>query len=447
MTQNNPQVPWTDEQWARVNQVIQEEASRARVAATFLPLHGPLPADADFVRAQKISYSESQKVLADKLNQLQKALGDLASAQTVDDAKAAQHRIDDAQAILGRQKLRIDDQATIQLATLQVKVRVRSAQMADPEMVSVLSLFRRAANVLARLEDAVVFRGLVQKIGLEPPGGLDGLPTIWEIHGGQPMPGLWVPRQNNPWSDSPFPTPEEWQWIIVPANGDALVSAVSDAIGRLECRGQFGPFAAVFGQGFFLAVQTPNQHLVLPQDRIIPFLGGGPLLRSSTLDDKEKYIGLVVALGGAPIELVVGTDVSLQFIQVTEDPSFLFRVREKIALRVKETEAIVRLYSPPNGNLIPTVSSVTPRVGPIGGGTRVTITGTNLRWATAVQFGTTNLSKFDVNSDIEITVDSPGGAGTVHITMTTPGGTSVNSPADQFTYVAVPTVTEILPRP
>jgi hypothetical protein len=37
---------------------------------------------------------------------------------------------------------------------------VRSAQMAAPEMTSVLALFRRAANVLARLEDAVVFRGL-----------------------------------------------------------------------------------------------------------------------------------------------------------------------------------------------------------------------------------------------------------------------------------------------
>jgi len=34
--------------------------------------------------------------------------------------------------------------------------------MVDPEMTSVLALFRRAANVLARLEDAVVFRGLVQ---------------------------------------------------------------------------------------------------------------------------------------------------------------------------------------------------------------------------------------------------------------------------------------------
>ena len=56
---NDPQVPWTDEQWARVNQVIQEEAKRARVAATFLPLYGPLDADADFVRRQEICYPAS----------------------------------------------------------------------------------------------------------------------------------------------------------------------------------------------------------------------------------------------------------------------------------------------------------------------------------------------------------------------------------------------------
>jgi hypothetical protein len=56
MTANEPQVPWTDEQWARVNQVIQEETSRARVGATFLPLYGPLLADADFVRRGDLAY-------------------------------------------------------------------------------------------------------------------------------------------------------------------------------------------------------------------------------------------------------------------------------------------------------------------------------------------------------------------------------------------------------
>ena len=52
--QSNPQVPWTEEQWARVNQAIQEEAQRARVAAKFLPLYGPLSPDTDFVRSVDI---------------------------------------------------------------------------------------------------------------------------------------------------------------------------------------------------------------------------------------------------------------------------------------------------------------------------------------------------------------------------------------------------------
>ena len=45
---------------------------------------------------------------------------------------------------------------------------MRGAQMADPEMTSVLALFRRAANILARLEDAVVFRGLVPHTVIPP---------------------------------------------------------------------------------------------------------------------------------------------------------------------------------------------------------------------------------------------------------------------------------------
>ena len=53
MTESNSQVPWSDEQWDRVKRAIQEEANRARVAATFLQLFGPLPPSADFVRRRK----------------------------------------------------------------------------------------------------------------------------------------------------------------------------------------------------------------------------------------------------------------------------------------------------------------------------------------------------------------------------------------------------------
>jgi hypothetical protein len=54
---------------------------------------------------------------------------------------------------------------------------------------------------------------------------------------------------------------------------------------------------------------------------------------------------LVIALSGAPVDLVVATDISASFLQVTPDPWFVFRVYEKIVLRIKQPEAIVRLQS------------------------------------------------------------------------------------------------------
>jgi uncharacterized linocin/CFP29 family protein len=289
MSANDPQVPWTDEQWSRVNQVIQEEASRARVAATFLPLYGPLPGSTDFVRREIITYTAPPPP----------------------------------------RQIAIADRDTIQLATLQVRVRVRSAQMADPEMRSVLALFRRAANVLARLEDAVIFRGLVPAapaapLPVVPAGGAP--PPIWEIHGGQVSDGLLAPV-GSVFIPVPFPP-----------GGPHLVTAVSHGIGVLEANGHFGPFAVILDQNYYRIVQTPGAAgWVLPQDQIIPFLGGGPLLRSTTLPANS---GVMVALGGAPVELVVAADMSLQFLQVTQEPMFIFRVREKIALRIKEADAI-----------------------------------------------------------------------------------------------------------
>jgi uncharacterized linocin/CFP29 family protein len=299
MTTNDPQVPWTDEQWARVNQVVQEEASRARVAATFLPLIGPLPGDADFVRQEVISYP-------------------FAAVQPPPN------------------QMFIDDRNIWQLATLQVRVQVRGAQMADPDLTSVLAMLRRAANVLARLEDTVVFNGLVQPGGRGTPVALPvGVPgpgpgRIWEITGGEAIPGLLNAAIRTVVIGGPPPVRTE-----------RLVRAVSQAIGYLEDDGQFGPFAIVLGQALFMLAQTPQPtSLVLPQDRIIPFLGGGSLLRSTTLPVGN---GVVIALGSAPIELVLACDLHVQFLQRTPAGEFLFRLYEKMVLRIKEPQAIVKL--------------------------------------------------------------------------------------------------------
>jgi len=77
---------------------------------------------------------------------------------------------------------------------------------------------------------------------------------------------------------------------------------------------------------------------------------------------------------------------------------------------------------------------VSPAEGPAAGGTAVTITGTNIAGAVEVDFGA-NAAKLSVSPDGSITaVAPPGTAGTVDVTVTTDGGTSAPTPADQFTY-------------
>jgi IPT/TIG domain len=92
---------------------------------------------------------------------------------------------------------------------------------------------------------------------------------------------------------------------------------------------------------------------------------------------------------------------------------------------------------------VPTVDSVVPNSGPPGGGTSVTITGTNFTGATAVKFGAA--ATFAVNSSTQITATSPPGFGTVDITVTNTGGTSATSAADQFTFLPGSPAVAVLP--
>lgn len=88
--------------------------------------------------------------------------------------------------------------------------------------------------------------------------------------------------------------------------------------------------------------------------------------------------------------------------------------------------------------LVPTVSAISPTSGPATGGSQVVITGANLASATAVKFGNSAATGFTVVTDTQITAVSPFSAvGTVDITVTTLGGISAISSADQFTYTMV----------
>ncbi|MGA2616656.1 MAG: IPT/TIG domain-containing protein, partial [Thermoguttaceae bacterium] len=91
----------------------------------------------------------------------------------------------------------------------------------------------------------------------------------------------------------------------------------------------------------------------------------------------------------------------------------------------------------------PVVTGISPSHGLTAGGTTVTITGANLAKATKVFFGAKPAKiKSDTNTQI-VAISPAGTAGTADVTVVTAEGTSTTSAADQFTYLAAPTVTKI----
>ena len=94
----------------------------------------------------------------------------------------------------------------------------------------------------------------------------------------------------------------------------------------------------------------------------------------------------------------------------------------------------------------PSVLLATPPVGPINGGTSVTITGLNLTGATSVSFGGTEATNMVVVNDTTITVTTPPHAtGIVPISVTSPTGTGVTLGLFTYLPIAQPSVFLVAP--
>lgn len=165
-------------------------------------------------------------------------------------------------------------------------------------------------------------------------------------------------------------------------------------------------------------------------------LGGGTVTLTGT-----NFTGATnVSFGGTSASFVV---VSATNIAVTSLPAHIAGVVNVIVTTAGGSSAAATAnqftYIAP-----PTVDAVSPASGSSAGGTTVVLTGTNFTNATSVRFGAAT-SSFVVNNATQITATSPtGSVGTVNITVRTVGGTSAIGAANQFTYVAPPTVTDVL---
>ena len=79
------------------------------------------------------------------------------------------------------------------------------------------------------------------------------------------------------------------------------------------------------------------------------------------------------------------------------------------------------LTTPQKFKIIPTISSFSPKSGPVG--TQVTITGMSLKQTTSLTIGKAKAT-FTVNSDTQVTATVGAGAVTSKVTLKTPGGTA-----------------------
>jgi uncharacterized linocin/CFP29 family protein len=278
MSEDVPRLPWTDEQWATIQRVVQEAADKARVASSFLPLVGPLPPGQTTVP----TLTMEEPPLATK------------------------------------------EGTSFPLTTIACNVSLTTQQAQDPDLAAARQMLARAAEVIGRLEDNIVFNWSANWAP-DP-----GLPAIYEPVRGQPNSGLLTAATIQK-------RPDRTQDGVL---SRSLIKAIADAIQELEGNGHFGPFACVLGHELFLAASTPADSLVFPSDRILPFLEGGPLRRSSVVPRDE---GVVVALAGAPVDLVVASDIHVKFLQITTDPFYVLRVSERFVLRIKQPGAIARL--------------------------------------------------------------------------------------------------------
>jgi uncharacterized linocin/CFP29 family protein len=291
---------WTEEHWNRICSTVAEEAQKARTAAQLLPSVGP--EDASTVAVPNFT------------------LGARNAPQPL-------------QTWSPSLRFTVDSDPNLPLTKIAVNVPLRSHEVADPNLTAALGMFRRAANYIARVEDALVFSGRPGH-DLPPLTGLGQIPDVVRVTGNGPVDGLLQAYSGNG-------TARQSTLIEAgPDLGTSVFKAIIASINDLDAAGQLGPFACALSANLFAAICTPTNALVLPRDRILPFLQG-PLLRASAL--LENY-GVVLALSGNPIELVVASDISVRYLQTTEEPRFVFRVSERVALRIKEHRSIGILY-------------------------------------------------------------------------------------------------------
>lgn len=276
-------ISWSQQLWNRIDQAVNAEALRTKVAAKFLPLYGPL--------------AEATTVPAD----------------TVDP-----------------QTLTVEEGSVTPLIEIWAEFALTKQQVDGEELLSTaVTLATRATNLLSQAEDLLIFQG--DKAIKENP-----LFTENKIHHRTGPAGIGL--LNAPANDQIIVVEPVDQ--IQKRYGENTFGAVAEGYSRLQNKGHYGPYALVLQTDIYADTYAPlRTTLIMPADRIKPLMTAG-FHGTGTLPPLR---GLITSIGGNTMDLVVGTFPTTEFMLVDNEGLYRFRVFERFALRLKDKTSIIRL--------------------------------------------------------------------------------------------------------
>ena len=230
--------------------------------------------------------------------------------------------------VIDEDTMTVSEDAVLPIVELSVEFSLTPQQVDSEATLSTAeTLATRAANLIAQAEDLLIFQG---QRGAESPifrqvktRGAAGIGVL-----GAARDTVQVNHSGNG------------------GYGEETVRAVAQAYSALQAKGQYGPYALVLRTEEYADTFEPLKNtLVMPADRIKPLMTQG-FFGTGTL---PEVTGLLLSLGGAAMDVMVGVEPVTAFLQIDNDGMYRFRVFERFALRVKDPAAIVRLEFAPNG--------------------------------------------------------------------------------------------------
>jgi hypothetical protein len=149
-------------------------------------------------------------------------------------------------------------------------------------------------------------------------------------------------------------------------------------------------------------------------------------------DSADQVYSVVIGEGGAPGTSSAVDPVLMRSLAKPDDDDHYLRVIDSSELPDVFRQIAVEILNPRSHLIRPYPA---PIVNSVGGSPTVSISGKYFTGATKVTFGGAQVP-YTVNSDTSITATAPSGPSgqTVHVQVTTPGGSSPRVSADQYTF-------------